>query len=122
MLRIGAGSRSRGFLALASVVATVMACGVLASTVSGGREAGTMAGCWDPSQGPVNGVTALALNPRNANTIYAGSGRGVFLSTDGGQSWQAKNSGLTRRYVISLAIDPLRPQTVYAVRSMASSE
>ena len=73
-----------------------------------------MAGVWDPSQGPVNGVTALALNPRNANTIYAGSGRGVFLSTDGGQSWQAKNSGLTRRYVISLAIDPLRPQTVYA--------
>ena len=35
-------------------------------------------------------------------------------STDGGSSWIASNTGLTNFFVLSLAIDPLTPATIYA--------
>jgi hypothetical protein len=58
----------------------------------------------------------LAINPVTSQTIYAGtSDNGIFKSTDGGGSWVPVNSGLTYTYILSLAIDPLTPQTIYAV-------
>jgi hypothetical protein len=68
-------------------------------------------------------VTALAIDPITSTTLYAG-GSGVFESTDGGNSWQAINAGLTTdspfpqllpvRAVSALAIDPMTPSTLYA--------
>jgi photosystem II stability/assembly factor-like uncharacterized protein len=60
------------------------------------------------------GFSAFAINPRNPQLVYAGSGSGVFKSTDGGASWQAVNAGLTERYVFDLAIDQRHPATLYA--------
>ncbi|MBO9362486.1 MAG: hypothetical protein J7452_09815, partial [Thermoflexus sp.] len=60
-------------------------------------------------------VSALAIDPRNSNTLYAGTlGGGVFKSTDGGGSWSAFNDGLTHLFVYALAIDPANPDTLYA--------
>jgi photosystem II stability/assembly factor-like uncharacterized protein len=67
------------------------------------------------SHGPsFRGFSAFAVNPRDAQVVYAGSGNGVFKSTDAGESWQAVNVGLTERYVFDLAIDQHRPATLYA--------
>jgi photosystem II stability/assembly factor-like uncharacterized protein len=56
--------------------------------------------------GPTN-VYAMAMDPTNPNTLYAGtSGGGVFKSTDGGANWSAANSGLTNLSIYSLAINP----------------
>ena len=67
------------------------------------------------SHGPsFRGFSAFAVNPRDAQVVYAGSGNGVFKSTDAGGSWEAVNVGLTQRYVLDLAIEQHRPATLYA--------
>jgi len=61
-------------------------------------------------------VTALAIDPSNPATLYAGSGFfAVFKSTDGGANWQSANTGL--KYITvsgPLVIDPSNPAILYA--------
>src|SRR5262249_52103623 len=49
------------------------------------------------SNGPEGGrILALAIDPGNPTTVYAGTFLGgVFKSTDGAASWRAINNGLT---------------------------
>ena len=64
------------------------------------------------SHGPDGGeIWALAVSPKNAGTVYAGTWGGVFRSTDGGANWNSVRPGLTSL----LAVDPQDPSTVYAV-------
>jgi photosystem II stability/assembly factor-like uncharacterized protein len=58
-------------------------------------------------------VSALAIDPQNGNTLYAGTPAGVFKSVDGGANWN--RSGLDTAVVHSLTIDPHNPDRVYAV-------
>ena len=84
-------------------------CGWLYKTTNGGTSWSQM------NAGLPNDVTALAIDPQNPSTIYAGSGgSGVFKSTDGGANWNALNSGLTSISIGALAIDPRNPGTLYA--------
>src|SRR5919198_6268059 len=103
------------------VRARLLSIGLVASTwfaAAGVALAGV--GVWGPSLGPLGGdVTALAFDPHDPSTVYAGadSGAGVFKSSDGGRSWRAVNSGLTGDHatnVEALAVDPKMPSTVYA--------
>jgi len=69
-------------------------------------------------------ITNILVDPRDANRVVvaalghpygANQERGVFRSTDGGESWQRilykdENTGAT-----DLAFDPRNPQTIYAV-------
>ena len=66
--------------------------------------------------GPDGGsVVAVALDPQNPETVYAGTwGRGVFKSVDGGASWLPATNGLDNLYIQSLAVDPLVPSVLYA--------
>jgi photosystem II stability/assembly factor-like uncharacterized protein len=59
-------------------------------------------------------VGAVAVDPANPATVYAGTGGGVFKSTNGGASWSAANSGLGSTGVAALAIDPSSTTTLYA--------
>jgi hypothetical protein len=90
------------------------------------------AATWTPSStglGDASGtashtkVQALALDPSSPSTLYAGTAdRGVFKTTDGGQTWAAINAGLTEvdaigrtdTYVDALAVDPSAPSILYA--------
>ena len=67
--------------------------------------------------GPYGSPThAIAIDPTNPDTIYTGSeGAGVRLSTDGGITWSASNTGLQGNalVVFSLLLDPRQPQTLY---------
>jgi hypothetical protein len=66
-------------------------------------------------------VRALAIDPANSRTIYAGADvRGVFKSTNGGESWDEGTAALSRRMraglprrIVSLAIDPTNTATLY---------
>jgi photosystem II stability/assembly factor-like uncharacterized protein len=67
-------------------------------------------------------ITTLTVDPRNPNTVYAGSlmqglnsaGTGLFKSTNGGQSWKrAGLDGFGSRVDI-LAIDPQDSNIIYA--------
>lgn len=66
-------------------------------------------------------VRKLVVDYAAPSTIYAGIGvtdfstnsRGVYKSTNGGNTWTAANAGLTNTDILSLAIDPLTPSTLY---------
>ncbi|HEY7403761.1 MAG TPA: MBG domain-containing protein [Candidatus Angelobacter sp.] len=50
---------------------------------------------------PVNG---FAVDPINSNILYAGSDIGVFVSTNGGQSWNPFGTGLPRVAIFDMAV------------------
>ena len=65
---------------------------------------------------------ALAIDPMNSDTIYAGcvnqnDGMTIFKSTDGGAHWAEADTGMNNvpgSSVSAIAVDPGHPSTVYA--------
>jgi photosystem II stability/assembly factor-like uncharacterized protein len=58
------------------------------------------------------------LNPASPDTLYAGTlGDGVFKTMNGGQSWNASNSGITAKDIRAIARDPSTLSTLYAASS-----
>lgn len=65
----------------------------------------------------------LVIDPINSNIIYIATGDyltsspgDILKSSDGGNSWEKKNNGLPtayNRYLYSLVINPVDPQTLY---------
>ena len=58
-------------------------------------------------------TSAIAIDPVNTATVYAGTSAGVFKSIDAGESWSL-SADFVERGVTSLAIDPIQPSTLYA--------
>lgn len=73
----------------------------------------TPLGPYDAEGNPLH-VHALAAAP-NTPLLYAASDEGVYRSDDGGAHWLARNDGLSdSRGLLSVAIDPSSPSTLYA--------
>jgi len=103
---------------------------IYAGSVSGGVWKTTNGGeAWTPlMDGEVNlNVSALVMKPGNSNVLYAGTGeaflnadalpgRGVFKTTDGGQTWTRfhEANGLNTAFITQLAISPAAPSVIYA--------
>src|SRR5204862_47603 len=51
-------------------------------------------------------LVAIAVDPRNSDTLYAGTTRGVFSTADGGGTWTEIGVGLQDAYVGALTIAP----------------
>jgi hypothetical protein len=79
---------------------------------------------WTPSGSgtlPAAQVTSIWVVPGQSNTVYAtfdnypsGSGSNVWVTNDGGTTWQAIGSGLPPAPVYSLVTHPAYPQILYA--------
>jgi photosystem II stability/assembly factor-like uncharacterized protein len=87
---------------------------------------------WSSTGFPNTPITALAVDPSDANTLYAAVSptygptgvQAVLKSTDGGATWSAVNHGLGRPVrlgaaITALAIDPTQRGTVYAATAGA---
>jgi len=71
-----------------------------------------------------DGPTGLTLDPRDNRRMYLAAwgqertgvdtGGGVFLSTDGGQSWKQIFS--QAQHVYDVTVDPKAPDTLYILR------
>ena len=69
-------------------------------------------------------VDALALDPRSPDVLYAGTGLGVFKTTDGAKTWNLASTGIElssgvfhrmlEGFIYEIAIDPVHTSTVYA--------
>ena len=60
-------------------------------------------------------VESLAIDPRTANTIYAGTWYLPYKSTDGGQSWKSiKNGIIDDSDIFAINIDPHDPNHIIA--------
>jgi photosystem II stability/assembly factor-like uncharacterized protein len=101
--------------------------GVYKSTDGGATWSAAGGGlpAYQVADGRYGGVQALAIDPKNPNTLYAANARnvafggGVFKSTDGALSWNPVNSGLlggifNGAFITSLTVDPRNPGTIYA--------
>ena len=84
-----------------------MSAGVLRSS-DGGQN-------WTPATAGLgtHGVYALAVDPANRQTIYAGGDGGLYKSADGGASWS--KLPFPGASVVTLAINPTQPSVVLAI-------
>lgn len=71
--------------------------------------AATLSGCnrSDP-------IVVLQLHPKNPDIIYVATNDYIYKTRDGGQTWTNLSKGMSHSRVISMAIDPAYPATVYA--------
>ncbi len=76
---------------------------------------------WKPLSNPFPAATtleplSLAADPSNASTVYVASGNSVCKSTDGGLRFQCVQLPFPSAgpVIMSLAIDPSQPATIYA--------
>src|SRR6202035_4816849 len=78
-------------------------------------------GSWTPF-GPDGGsFMAVAVDPGDAQTIFASSDGAVYVSHDGGDSWSLSNSGLEGQAVIALAFAPGDPTRLFALSTFSGS-
>jgi photosystem II stability/assembly factor-like uncharacterized protein len=110
-----AGLPAAGVLALTvgpapeSVVYAGLADGsVWRSTDSGGS--------WHPTGAPdSSSVNCLAADPNHASVVYAGTGKALYKSSDGGSSWTSLNAalGISVNSVYGIALPAQAPGTVF---------
>jgi photosystem II stability/assembly factor-like uncharacterized protein len=78
---------------------------------------------WQTLAGSPRGASVLAVDPARPQNLYAGTGRGLFKSVNGGASWTPINRGLPYYPRIDdIAIDPRSPSTLYITTSSAQGE
>lgn len=120
----------RTIFALIIAAVALVSCGGGGSSLSGGVAPAPGAsapvpvpvanGLWSASLGPWSSqssgkLNAVAIDPRNASTIYAGGGigatdgvtsdTGIFKTTNGGASWTPANTGLGDTTINALLFD-----------------
>jgi len=59
-------------------------------------------------------IVSIALNPANPNILYVATNESVYKTRDGGTTWERISTELSSRRVLTLAIDPRHPATIYA--------
>src|SRR5947208_15721280 len=59
-------------------------------------------------------IVVIALHPKNPNILYIATNDYIYKSRDEGRSWEAISHSMSHSRVISMAIDPAYPATVYA--------
>lgn len=87
----------------------------VASAIWPKREPIVIDGEVEPQRIESAAVFAIAADPVVTGVLFAGTdGDGVFKSTDAGVTWTPLNTGLVDPIVLTLAIAPADPNTLYA--------
>src|SRR3977135_314184 len=59
-------------------------------------------------------IVVIQLHPKNPDILYVATNDYIYKTRDGGQTWTNLSQGMSHSRVISMAIDPAYPATVYA--------
>lgn len=65
-------------------------------------------------RGQSTSVTTITINPHNPESVYIATNDKVFKTRDGGGTWEEIIQGIENARVISLAVHPEQPTTIYA--------
>jgi photosystem II stability/assembly factor-like uncharacterized protein len=57
---------------------------------------------------------ALALDPRNSNTVFAGTDGGLYMSTDGGHAWAYRSNNMVTNRIYRIAFERVNQSAVWA--------
>ncbi len=63
---------------------------------------------------PMASANVIKQDPKNKDLLYAGTDKGVYVSTNGGEHWDVLGSGLPTVYVHDLAVHPTEDMAVIA--------
>jgi photosystem II stability/assembly factor-like uncharacterized protein len=103
------------------VIYAAVAYNGLYKTTDGGQswtklDLGDLITVFDPDLTYMIGYQAVAVNPSDPQQVFVGVGtQGIFMSPDGGATWQARIAGLEPNGSIAdIVFDPTNPQTLYA--------
>ena len=61
-----------------------------------------------------NAIVVIALHPSNPNILYVATNDYIYKTRDEGRTWEKISGGMSHSRVISMAIDPAYPATIYA--------
>src|SRR5262245_49325977 len=59
-------------------------------------------------------IVVIQLHPKNPDIIYIATNDYIYKTRDGGRTWTNLSRGMSHSRVISMAVDPVYPATVYA--------
>lgn len=59
-------------------------------------------------------IVLIQLHPKNPDIIYVATNDYIYKTRDGGRTWTNLSKGMSHSRVISMAVDPAYPATVYA--------
>jgi LPXTG-motif cell wall-anchored protein len=59
-------------------------------------------------------VTEILVDPLNENIAWAATNRGVFLTADGGYTWENRSKGLPEALIMDIQFDPKDSNILYA--------
>jgi photosystem II stability/assembly factor-like uncharacterized protein len=59
-------------------------------------------------------IVVIELHPKNPDIIYIATNDYIYKTRDGGRTWKNLSKGMSHSRVISMAIDPAYPATIYA--------
>ncbi|MGI8959339.1 MAG: WD40/YVTN/BNR-like repeat-containing protein [Bryobacteraceae bacterium] len=69
----------------------------------------------DPQNPEMQGITAVAIDPKEPDIIYAGTAHLPWRTLDGGKTWESIHTGMIDDSdVFSIYIDPANPTNVFA--------
>lgn len=128
LMNNGLGNLYINFIAIDPVTTTTIYLGTRLGGVYKSTNAGVSWNATGPGLNSEAIVYTIALDPLDPDTVYAGTrspgssppwGGGVYKTTNGGDSWQAQNSGLGEGWVYSIAVHPTTPSIVYAATHSA---
>lgn len=80
--------------------------GNLLRTMDGGAH-------WTTRAGPGPGILQLAADPIRPDTLYLRTQAAVYVTDDGGQSYEALAAGLPPVELSALVVDPIEPDRLY---------
>ncbi|MGH9521372.1 MAG: WD40/YVTN/BNR-like repeat-containing protein, partial [Terriglobales bacterium] len=67
-----------------------------------------------PNHAEIHNIESVAIDPRNPDSIYAGTWHLPWKTDDGGRNWHSiKNGLIDDSDVFSIKVDPVLPQVVY---------
>jgi photosystem II stability/assembly factor-like uncharacterized protein len=70
---------------------------------------------WLPACGKQSDtIVSIAVHPTNPGILYVATNESVYKSRDAGSTWTRMATDLSSYRVLSLALDPLHPASVYA--------